>query len=66
MTFDEIAHQDAGGTSLAKRAARYDWVRRASVATGAIALFLVFPVLTPTFTSPAIWLTSCCNPRSML
>jgi ribose transport system permease protein len=34
------------------RAAQFDWIRRASVAIGAVALFLVFSALTSTFYQP--------------
>lgn len=40
------------GASVAKRAARFDWIRRASVAMGAIALFLAFSAMTSTFYQP--------------
>jgi ribose transport system permease protein len=40
------------GASVARRAARFDWIRRASVAMGAIALFLAFSAMTSTFYQP--------------
>ena len=55
MTLNRNALDAARGmdrVNLAKRAARFDWIRRASVAMGAIALFLVFSALTPTFYQP--------------
>ena len=55
MTLNRSALDAARGmdrVNVAKRAARFDWIRRASVAMGAIALFLVFSALTPTFYQP--------------
>ena len=43
----------AGGARPGKSGLRFDWIRRASVAVGGIALFAVFSVLTSTFYSPA-------------
>ena len=55
MTMDRGAAERAlvtQGASVARRTARFDWIRRASVAMGAIALFLVFSALTRTFYQP--------------
>jgi ribose transport system permease protein len=43
----------ANEASVRRRAARFDWIRRASVALGAIALFVVFSALTSTFYQPS-------------
>ena len=41
-----------------------DMLRKASVAIGCVALFLVFSLLNAPFTSRRTSSTSCCNPRS--
>src|SRR5579883_1751776 len=42
----------ADESAIRGRAAQFDWIRRASVAIGAVALFLVFSALTSTFYQP--------------
>ena len=56
MTMDRattVRERGLGVSSLQKREARFDWIRRASVAIGCLALFVVFSALTSTFYQPA-------------
>jgi ribose transport system permease protein len=48
-----VSERSLGVSSLQKREARFDWIRRASVAIGCLALFAVFSALTSTFYQPS-------------
>ena len=52
-TATTASERGLGVSGLRKREARFDWIRRASMAIGCIALFLVFSALTSTFYQPA-------------
>jgi ribose transport system permease protein len=55
VTIDRAAlstNRQADAARTRNRATRFDWIRRASVAVGAIALFIVFSILTSTFYQP--------------
>ena len=56
MTMDKAvlpSERSLDKTSAQRSATRFDWIRRASVAIGCIALFVVFSALTSTFYRPA-------------